>query len=252
MTNSIERFSSRVQDYAKFRPGYPQQIIHLLTTRCNLRNDSVIADIGSGTGKLSELFLRHGNLVFGIEPNSPMRQTAETLFAGDSHFQSIDGTAEATGLQNNSVDFVTAGQAFHWFDRKQARAEFVRILKPAGSVVIVWNERRLDTSPFLKAYEELLLTYGIDYQEVRHENVTGQLAEFFAPEEVALQSFENLQEFDYEGLKGRISSTSYTPEPGSKPYLIMLEALRGVFAKHASAGKVVFEYDTKVYYGRLK
>jgi SAM-dependent methyltransferase len=251
MTNTADRFSNRVQDYAKYRPGYPQEVVQLLTTCCNLRNDSIIADIGSGTGKLSELFLRQGNLVYGIEPNIPMRQTAETLFAGNSHFKSIDGAAESTGLPNNSVDFVTAGQAFHWFDRKRARAEFARILKPDGWVVIVWNERRLDSSPFLRAYEELLLTYGTDYQEVRHENVLGELADFFAPQEVILQRFQNLQEFDYEGLKGRISSTSYTPEPGSDAHLIMLEALRGVFTKHSSAGKVVFEYDTNVYYGRL-
>jgi ubiquinone/menaquinone biosynthesis C-methylase UbiE len=178
-----------------------------------------------------------------------MRETAERVFRSNPKFRSVDGSAESTRLENNSVDFITAGQAFHWFDRLKARDEFVRILKPAGWVVLVWNERRLDTT---RDYEQLLLEYGTDYREVRHENVVGEVSKFFQPGIVELQTFENAQEFDSEGLKGRISSTSYTPEPGSEPYLRMLEALRGVFTRHASEGKVVFEYDTKVYYGRLE
>lgn len=251
MRDTVQRFSSRVENYAKFRPGYPCEILELLTVSCGLSNDSVIADIGSGTGKLSEIFLQQGNVVFGVEPNSAMRTAAEALLQRNSKFKSINGTAESTGLRINSVDFITAGQAFHWFDRKKARVEFARILKPGGWTVIIWNERRLDASPFLKAYEDLLLKYGTDYREVRHENVSGEIVDFFGPGNVTLRSFKNLQEFDFEGLKGRISSTSYTPEPGSQGYLTMLEALRGVFANHANAGRVQFEYDTRVYYGRL-
>jgi SAM-dependent methyltransferase len=252
MTDTIERFSSRVENYARYRPGYPREILGLLTTACGLSANSVIADIGSGTGKLSELFLQQGNFVFAVEPNAPMRQAAETIFEGNPRFESVNGSAESTGLETNSVDFITAGQAFHWFDRQRSRPEFARILKPSGWMVVVWNERRLDGSPFLKAYEEFLLKYGTDYQDVRHENVANEIPRFFAPSKVTLRTFENLQEFDFEGLKGRISSTSYTPEPGSEAFLTMLEALRGVFANHASAGKVVFEYDTRVYYGRLE
>jgi ubiquinone/menaquinone biosynthesis C-methylase UbiE len=162
------------------------------------------------------------------------------------------GSAESTNLPTSSVDFITAGQAFHWFDRQKARREFSRILKPAGWVVIIWNERRLDATPFLKAYEQLLLKYGTDYQEVRHENVAGEISSFFAPGKAALGTFENLQEFDLEGIKGRISSSSYTPEPGTEGYLAMLEALEEVFDNYASAGRVILQYDTRVYYGRLE
>jgi SAM-dependent methyltransferase len=212
----------------------------------------VIADIGSGTGKLSEIFLRNGNCVFGVEPNPGMRKAAEGILKGNRRFQSIVGSAESTSLSTNSVDFITAGQAFHWFDRQKARSEFSRILKPAGWVVIIWNERRLEASPFLKAYEQFLLKYGTDYKEVRHEKVAGEIPGFFAPGKVALATFENLQEFDFEGLKGRVFSSSYTPEPGTAASLAMLEALEEVFDNYASAGRVIVEYDTTVYYGRLE
>ena len=250
--DSSERFSSRVDNYVRYRPGYPPEILDLLGSECRLSKHSVIADIGSGTGRLSEIFLRNGNLVFGVEPNPGMRKAAEGILRGYGLFDSIVGSAESTTLSTNSVDFITAGQAFHWFDRQKTRREFSRILKPAGWVVIVWNERRLEASPFLKAYEQLLLKYGTDYQEVRHENVAAEIPRFFAPGQARLQTFENLQEFDFEGLKGRVFSSSYTPEPGTAASLAMLEALGEVFDNYASAGRVILEYDTTVYYGRLE
>jgi len=248
---TVERFSSRVDHYAKYRPGYPVAILDLLRTECGLTSESMIADIGSGTGKLSELFLANGNTVLAVEPNSAMRSAAEQYLGDNSRFISKDGTAESTTLPDASIDLVAAGQAFHWFDRTKAKVEFKRILKPHGWIVIIWNERRLDATPFLKAYESLLLRYGTDYQEVRHENVASEVAGFFAPSEVIVKSFENRQEFDFEGVTGRISSTSYTPEPGTEQFLKMLDALQQIFAEHAINGRVVFEYDTRVYLGQL-
>src|SRR6266496_172459 len=251
MTNPIERFSNRVEDYVKYRPGYPIEILDPLQSECGLTVESVIADIGSGTGKLSEIFLQNGNHVLAVEPNSAMRLAAERLLGNLERFKSVNGSAESTTLQENSVDFVTAGQAFHWFDQIKTRLEFERILKPGGWVVIIWNERRLDSTPFLRDYEELLLKYGIDYKEVRHENTSSEIANFFAPGELSVKSFENFQEFDCEGVKGRVSSTSYTPAPGTLTSLRMLEALQEVFLKYAVNNRVVFEYDTRVYLGRL-
>src|SRR6266542_86616 len=215
MTNPIERFSNRVEDYVKYRPGYPIEILDPLRSECGLTVASVNADIGSGTGELSEIFLQNGNHVLAVEPNSAMRLAAERLLVNLKRFRSVNGSAESTTLQDNSVDFVTAGQAFHWFDQIKTRLEFERILKPGGWVVIIWNERRLDSTPFLRAYEELLLKYGTDYQQVRHENVIKEIAAFFQPETFALETFENVQRFDFESLKGRVFSASYTPEPGS-------------------------------------
>ena len=141
--DATERFSNRVQDYARYRPHYPAAVIGSLQTNCQLLETSVIADVGSGTGILTELFLRHGNPVLAVEPNRQMREAGERLLEGYPHFQSIAGRAEATTLPEQSVDFVTAGQAFHWFDRKKAKAEFSRILKARGWVVLAWNERRV-------------------------------------------------------------------------------------------------------------
>ena len=251
MSDSVNRFSTRVENYAKFRPGYPVQVIVLLQHECGLTTQSRVADIGSGTGKLSEIFLNNGNMVFGVEPNEGMRSAAEHLLKKYPGFVSVGATAEQTTLESGSVDFVTAGQAFHWFDQEKARAEFSRILKPGGWVVLVWNERRLDATPFLRAYEELLLRYGTDYQQVRHENTTKVIQDFFAPEILQLAAFENLQEFDFEGLVGRVVSSSYSPEPGHPNFESMVISLREVFAEHARAGKVALEYDTSVYFGHL-
>jgi SAM-dependent methyltransferase len=248
---SVERFSSRVENYARYRPGYPAGIYHLLRYDCGLTEESIIADIGSGTGKLSELFLTEGNHVIGIEPNAPMRAVAESIFARSKNFQSINGTAESTTLDDASVDFIIAGQAFHWFDPPKAKEEFKRILRPNGWVVVIWNERLIDTTPFLRAYEQLLLTYGTDYNDVRHENAEPRVREFFAPLTAKLAQFPNYQEFDFQALRGRLCSSSYTPEPASPRYEPMLAELEAIFNRYQEAGLVRFEYDTRVFYERL-
>jgi ubiquinone/menaquinone biosynthesis C-methylase UbiE len=252
VSDSTKRFSSRVEDYLKYRPGYPAEVIGLLTAECALKPGSIIADMGSGTGILSELFLRHGNTVYGIEPNKEMRAAAERLLGDYANFQSIDGRAEATTLPAAGFDLVTAGQAFHWFDQARARPEFVRLLKAHGWVVLIWNERRLDTTPFLRAYEELLIEFGTDYEQVRHENVEPDIVSFFSPEECRMAAFENLQQFGFDGLRGRLLSSSYTPAPEDQRYQPMLERLRETFLSHQKNDTVIVEYDAKVYYGHLR
>ncbi len=251
MKDSVSRFSNRVENYARYRPGYPPAVIDILKADCGLTEAAIIADVGSGTGILSELFLKNGNPLFGIEPNAVMRGAAEGFMTAYANFVSIDAVAEKTSLQPASVDFITAGQAFHWFDRDKTRKEFSRILKPAGWVVIIWNERRLNSTPFLRDYESLLLRYGTDYEKVRHENVVGEIAHFFAPHTFKLKSLKNLQQFDFESLKGRLCSASYTPEPGHPDFEPMLSKLEEIFDLHKNRGAVTFEYDTRVYYGHL-
>lgn len=251
MSDSVTRFSSRVEDYAKYRPTYPAATIDLLRSDCGLNGNSIIADVGSGTGILSEFFLRNGNRVLAVEPNASMREVAERSFQEFKNFVSIDATAEATTLEPSSVDFITAAQAFHWFEPARARAEFSRILKPEGWVVLIWNERRVASTRFLRDYEDLLLRYGTDYSRVRHENVDSEIEEFYAPQTFTLKSFENLQHFDYEGLKGRTRSASYTPEPGDPNFEPMFSRLQEIFNAHSIDGMVTVEYDTRVYYGRL-
>jgi ubiquinone/menaquinone biosynthesis C-methylase UbiE len=246
-----QRFSSRVENYVRYRPGYPSAVIDLLKKECGLRPGAVIADIASGTGIFSRMLLENGNCVFGVEPNAEMRKAGEQFLSAYPFFTSVAGAAEATTLPDHSVDFVTTAQAAHWFDREKARIEFSRILKRVGWAVLLWNERRTDSTPFLREYEQLLLAYGTDYQNVRHERTTEGIDAFFAPSPFQVRKFENHQKFDYAALEGRLLSSSYTPQSGDAGYASMLRELRRIFDTHQVSGRVAFEYDTQVYYGQL-
>ena len=249
--NATQRFSDRVDNYVRYRPGYPHEILGLLRDRCGLTPQARIVDIGCGTGIFTRMLLEHGNPVFGVEPNRQMREAGEGFLAEFSGFRSIDATAEQTTLPDQSVDFVAAAQAAHWFDRDGARREFSRILKPGGWVVLIWNERLTEGTPFLVEYEKLLLQYGTDYAQVRHERTTDTIAEFFAPAPHEMAAFRTQQSFDFEGLEGRVFSSSYIPspnDPGSGP---LRGALRDLFERRQVNGQVAFDYDTKVFFGRL-
>ncbi len=253
MKDPTQRFSSRVEHYIRHRPRYPRAIIPLLERECALTPESVVADVGSGTGILSELFLVHGNRVFGVEPNSEMREAGKRHLAGYPGFTSVDGRAEATTLPAATVDLVSAGQAFHWFDRPAARAEFARILKPQGWVVLVWNKRRKEATPFARAYERLLRRWSPDYDTVDLKNLTDEMiAEFFKPGGFRLRTLENRQVLDYKGLEGRLMSSSYAPEPGHSNHAPMLAELSAIFGTYSVNGAVAFEYDTALYFGGLQ
>jgi SAM-dependent methyltransferase len=250
--NSTTRFSDRVEHYVRSRPSYPSEFYDFIVKDLQLPVPIRVADIGSGTGISARPLLEKGNTVYGIEPNGPMRLAAELGLAGYANFRSIDATAEATTLPPASVDLILAAQAFHWFDRDRARAEFARILKPAGSVVLVWNERRLNSTPFLRDYEQLLHRYATDYTKVRHENVDdGAIARFFAPDLHQMRSFTNIQEFDCDGLESRLLSSSYTPVADHPDRAVMLAELREIFARVQQGGRVRFEYDTRAHFGHL-
>jgi ubiquinone/menaquinone biosynthesis C-methylase UbiE len=252
MTDPTQRFTNRVEHYVRYRPSYPPAVLDLLTDRCGLTSTSVVADVGSGTGILSELFLNNGNKVFGVEPNKGMREACEHRLAHYPRFTSVAGTAEATTLDDAGVDFVTAGQAFHWFDPQRARAEFTRILKPAGWVALVWNWRRKEETPFLAAYERLLAAYRTDRGEAEIWRRGDEMAAgFFGSGSFEKATFDNEQVLDLDGFKGRLLSISYVPargEPGSDE---MLRNVEEIFDEHQKSGWVRIEYDTKVYYGRL-
>lgn len=250
--DSTQRFSSRVDHYVRYRPGYPSEVLELLRRECGFTADSIVADIASGSGIFTRMLLENGNRVFGVEPNTEMRRAGEEFLSGYPRFTSVAGTAEATTLPDHSVDMVTAAQAAHWFDREKARREFVRILKREGWMVLLWNERRTDSTAFLRDYERLLLTYGTDYKEVRHERTTDEIADFFQPSDFYTQTFANDQQCDYSGLEGRLLSSSYTPGPDHANYQPMLRELRRIFDQHQQHSRVLLQYDTHVFYGRLE
>jgi len=245
------RFSSRVENYIRYRPGYPAEVLETLLTECGLTPAAVVADIACGTGIFTRMLLDHGNRVIGVEPNQAMREAAEKLLSGHANFTAIAGTAEETTLPDRSVDFATAAQAAHWFDLPRARKEFARILKPRGWAVLVWNERSTDTTPFLRAYEDLLIAYGTDYQQIRHEHTTDNIGSFFAPSPLQERVFEMQQEFDYAELEGRLLSSSYAPLQGHPKHTPMLKELQRIFDAHMKDARVGMEYRTRMYYGRL-
>lgn len=251
MIDPTQRFSDRVADYVRYRPRYPDAVLQTLVDQCGLAPSDHVADIGSGTGFLAELFLRNGNPVFAVEPNRAMRDAGEELLRWYPQFHSVDGTAEATTLAARSVRLVTAGQAFHWFRPDEARREFARILQPGGWVALVWNERLVDTTPFLQAYEQLLRTYGVDYLRVSQRQMDPSvLGHFFGPGGYRRETFPNHQRLDFQGLQGRLLSSSYTPTAGHPQYAAMQAALEDIFRRHQHRGEVVLEYSTRMFYAR--
>jgi ubiquinone/menaquinone biosynthesis C-methylase UbiE len=253
LTDSKQRFSNRVADYVRYRPGYPRAILDTLRDECGLTPASVLADIGSGTGLLSRLFLDNVNLVYGVEPNTEMRAAGEQLLRAYPKFRSIAASAEATTLPDASVDFVVAGQAFHWFDPQAARTEFARILRSSGWVAVIWNERRIETSALLREYEAMLRKYSPDYAQVSAKYPEdARMAEFFGPGELRQRTFPNEQIFDFEGFRGRLLSSSYSPPKGHPNHKLVLTELKRIFDAHNENGRVRVEYTTHLYYGRLE
>lgn len=249
--NSIERFTEKVQFYLKYRPCYPKEILELLIRECGLNKKKIIADIGSGTGFLAKLFLDFGHIVYGVEPNQAMRKAGESFLVNYSHFHSVSGTSETTHLENESIDFITVGTAFHWFDLEKTKKEFLRIAKPNAWVVLIWNVR--DTkSPAICEYESLLLEYGIDYVNSKAEKFDKvTMNTFFENYPVKTALFRNVQLLDWNGFKGRLLSTSFIPGPESINYRLMIKKLKQIFSRYEKNGIIKFLYQTNLFYSHI-
>lgn len=249
--DSTARFSSRVEDYVRYRPSYPLEAVALLQRECGLGANSTVADIGSGTGLLSKLFLDLGCRVMGVEPNAAMREAGERILAQYPRFTSIDARAERTGLPDASANLVAAGQAFHWFTADEARKEFYRILRPPRWVALIWNEREV-TGGFLTGYEALLHRYAPDYAKVDHRQIDAtRITAFFDHHNWKLATFHNVQKFDRTGVLGRLHSSSYAPQRGTPNYQPLVSELERLFEAHQHNGEIDFLYQTTLYYGGL-
>jgi SAM-dependent methyltransferase len=249
--DATRRFSGVSEHYVRHRPHYPREVVTILEREIGLAADWMIADVGSGTGISAELFLDNGNTVFAVEPNAEMRVAAERRFRDEPRFRSVAGAAEATGLPADSVDLVVAAQAFHWFDSERTRTEFIRILRRDGWVVLLWNKRIIDTTPFLRAYEDLLMQFGTDYVEIRHDRRRPAVIEQFFRGPFQKRVLHTEQVVDLEGLRGRLLSTSYIPAPDRPEHPAMLHRLDEIFRDTAIDGRVRFDYDVELYWGRL-
>jgi ubiquinone/menaquinone biosynthesis C-methylase UbiE len=249
MQHPTERFSDRAETYAKYRPGYPDEMLKFLETL--VAPPAMVGDIGSGTGILTRQLLKSGYDVWAVEPNEAMRTAADRTLSGYPACRSIDGTAEATTLEDRAIDLITCAQAFHWFDRGQTRSEFGRILRSDGWIALLWNERQ-EASPINRAYDELLKEMATDYRNVSHRRIAAEdIREFFAPGEVQLRIFANDQTLDCDGFLGRLVSSSYVPNLGQPGHQEIIEAAKKIFEVHQIGGRITLEYETKVYVGRF-
>jgi SAM-dependent methyltransferase len=249
--DSTRRFTDRVADYVKFRPTYPREVATFVHAECGIAPAAHVADIGAGTGLSTKLFLDAGHPVVAVEPNAAMREAADRLLGAYPGYRSVAGTAEATTLDSASIDLVTSAQAFHWFDKAGAAREFARILKPRGQIVLFWNSRLLHGTPFLAGYEALLQRFCADYARVAESYPDdAAMADWFGDGFERKSVFPNAQWLDYEGLEGRLMSSSYAPKPGDPLHEPMLAALRALFDETQSEDRVDFAYETRVYAGR--
>jgi len=252
MTRPTERFSDRAEHYRRYRPGYPAAAIEMLGRQCGLTSSAVVADVGSGTGILSEQLLERGARVIGIEPNDAMRAAAEARLAAEPRFRSVAATAEATTLPEESVDLWVAAQAFHWFDAPRARLEALRVLRAGGCAALLWNERPPEPGAFLSEYEALLTRHAAEYTAIAARRMDeASMREFFGGA-MQIARFPNQQTFDYAGLEGRLLSSSYAPAPGHPEHEPMLAGLRALFDRYSRDGEIVFPYETRVYYAQIK
>lgn len=243
--DSTRRFSRRADWYSKYRPSYPPKILDILGKRIGFRSLDVVADIGSGTGLLSKIFLENGNKVFGVEPNESMRSYAEKELAG-FNFVSVKGTAERTTLPTGTVDLIAVGQAIHWFDRRLAKGEFSRISRAGAHLCVIYNDRTKDR--FGRAYAEVVRANERDRAKVPNPT-PAYISGYFNRGKREGFAVPNEQVLDFEGLMGRLLSASYMPTPGERSFAKMRKDVRALFDEFCHDGKVKLRYDTRVLVG---
>ena len=245
-----KRFTGRASFYSTSRPSYPRRFLDILRSEIDFDETYTVADIGSGTGLLSQLFLENGNHVLAVEPNDEMRGFAEKSLHRFTRFLSVRGTAENTGIENASVDLVVVGQALHWFDCEASSREFARILKTNGHVCIVYNDRNTEES-FMREYDLILRKYARNRASVPTID-DAYLSKFFKNGKYSKFLLPNEQLLDLEGLLGRMTSASYMPSPSDvDQFALLREDVTRLFKAYEKRGMVRMLYDTTVLLGKI-
>lgn len=245
------KFDQKGGIYSKARPSYPDKLFSYLTGNGYVGKATVIADIGSGTGKFTQQIGRYSEKVFAVEPNDDMRLIAEKNFADCSNIVSVNGSAENTTLSDSSVDFITVAQAFHWFDRKTFKAECRRILRKNGKVLLVWNDRDTDSNLIWENYEinrKFCPNFkgssnGIDFGK-------DSFADFFDGD-FEVVNFRNDLIYDKDAFISRCLSSSYAPKQGDETYNMYVNELRELFEKYSKNSVVPYPYITRCYIGNV-
>lgn len=249
--NNIYKFNGMANDYSKYRPNYAKKSINYLIAEAHLTQNSVIADIGSGTGKFSKLLLAEGFKVFGVEPNNDMRQKAEYELKDFENFISILGTSENTTLSDKSIDLITVAQAFHWFDIKKFLIECNRILKENGYIAILYNNGDYSTE-VINSISELSKRYcpkyvgssgGIERNPMIFDN-------FF--DEYTVKVFKNNYQLNMEQFIGLNFSASYAPKIDNPNYELYLKKLIDLFEKYSEQGILEMPNNTICRLGKVK
>lgn len=251
MTKRTEAFTPLAEDYARYRPGYPSEVLDVLKNACDLTRNSLIADIGSGTGNLARLFLAAGHQVVGVEPNHEMRNAAERLLSEYAAFRSLDGSAERIPLEKESVDLIAVGQALHWFDIDRARAEFGRILRPGGWVAVLWNDRLSDATPFTREYDAVTNALAAEKPPLCTVSFSANLDSLFGAATIQSAAFPHTQRLDLQGILGRARSSGYIAQPGCPGHEEQTKLMTDLFHRHQRAGVVEFHYLTQLHFARL-
>lgn len=253
MKLGAERYSSKTDDYAKYRPNFPNEIVEFLYSNDFINSNSIIADIGSGTGRFTRLLLEKGNKVYGVERNDEMRAKAEQLLSQYSNFISIRGSAEETVLTDNTIDLITAAQAFHWFNKEKCLSEFKRIIKKNGKVLILWDDFLTNYNNFSIEYGKVLNKYRIVElgQMEKRFTRTEMISDFFRNNKYETLSFTHEIYQNFNSIKGGALSASFTPKPDEVNYKPFLLELQEVFEKFQSEGKVLTAFQTICYLGKI-
>lgn len=248
---NIHRFNHVSDFYRRYRPSYPDALFDFLLKKGIIGDQKKVADVGSGTGLFTKCLLQRGTVVYALEPNQAMRAVAEQDLGHYPSFTSINGTAEQTGLPTHSMDAVSAATAFHWFDLEACAREFRRILKPEGWVMLIWNLRWPEFSPILQGYEEILQKHCPKYQGIPSKMIAEEkIKDFFGTaQQVEIQYFPYEQQFDLEGLIGRLRSTSYALTADQLGYENMIADVIELFNKYQINNQITFPYRTKLYLG---
>lgn len=247
--SNTNRFDGKGEIYAKARPKYALEFFDYLKNELVFNSSSVFADIGSGTGIFTEQLLNCGYKVFAVEPNDDMRNKAEEKLSLNHNFKSVLGRDSDFNLPDNSVDCVTAAQAFHWFDTDAFAKECKRVLKDGGKVILIYNSRDED-SGCTKKLAEVRHRYNNEFKGFSN-GISEEKCVLFFSGECSVFSADNTQVYDRQGYVNRVLSSSYSLNEDDERYQQYLCDINEIFDEFSENGFIRVPVHTVAYIGEM-